>query len=105
VARVTILEKAFESISNTHYKIRYNQIFKPRETIDFSVLLPKEIATGANSALCGLELDKGEEYLVAGIQEDGRLFVQSCSVLNRKWFDVDPALMFNLRNGFSKRNA
>ncbi|KAK6019848.1 tissue inhibitor of metalloproteinase [Ostertagia ostertagi] len=50
--------------------------------------LPTEIVTGSTSALCGIELRIGTEYLIGGsIEENGELYSDLCGLL-QEWSSV-----------------
>lgn len=90
-----------DEIKETLYDIHYGEVFKPLPTYSHrSFQLPKKISTGANSALCGIDLQVGKTYLIAGMRENGFLSANHCSSLNRLFSEVDANLLSSLRNGF-----
>lgn len=101
VARVTVFSESndLDPTSKIRYGIRYDEVFKPINST-LSLRLPREIATAMDSATCGVKLELGETYLIAGMRENGFLQVGLCSSLNRKWSAVDGNLISNLRTGF-----
>uniref|UniRef100_A0AC35FMV8 NTR domain-containing protein n=1 Tax=Panagrolaimus sp. PS1159 TaxID=55785 RepID=A0AC35FMV8_9BILA len=63
-------------LNNIRYNVEYGKIYK--SPADLKGELPKEIYTPSERPACGLLIDAGKEYLLAGRYENGTMTTVLC---------------------------
>lgn len=86
------------------YQVNTTEVFKGEDEpeVEYDVSMTFDLATGGNSALCGINMDEGEEYLIDLYRDDfngGRLYAAGSCGLVRPWRSVSPDDQALLREG------
>lgn len=86
------------------YEVRTSEIFKGEDEpeVEYGVEMTFDLATGGNSALCGIIMDEGEEYLIDLYRSNyngGRLYAAGSCGLIQPWRGVSPDDQALLREG------
>ncbi|CAD5224428.1 unnamed protein product [Bursaphelenchus okinawaensis] len=71
---------SFPEVKDVKYKVEFKKIFKLSQDLkDLNVTeLPTEVFTPADDSLCGIFLEKGQEYLLSGIYFNGTMSTNLC---------------------------
>ncbi|CAJ0607039.1 unnamed protein product [Cylicocyclus nassatus] len=67
-----------DALEQRQYTVKHSEVFKKPEECDS---LSEKIYTSTQSASCGVELEIGKEYLLAGSYNDNKLHIITCGQL------------------------